>query len=83
MQDVSSQLTRKQPSGESLNEFCQSFHVLSEDCDYKNVNAVDYRRVGSLRFYCINGLNLHTIRQCLLENSKLTADQTFDYYDPA
>ena len=69
--------TKKQLSGETLPKFCQSLHVMSKDCDFKNISAEDYRK-ELIRDAFINGLNSHTIRQRLLENSELTADQAFD-----
>ena len=70
-------VTRKQQLGETLHEFYQSLQVTSKDCDFKNFSAEDYRK-ELVRDAFINGLNSHTIRQRLLENSELTADQAFD-----
>ena len=68
--------TRKQQPGESLQEFLQSLHILSKDCNFRNVTADEYR-LDLVRDAFINGLASHHIRQRLLENAELTVNQAY------
>ena len=68
--------TRKQQPGESLQEFSQSLHILSKDCNFRNVTADEYR-LDLVRDAFINGLASHHIRQRLLENAELTVNQAY------
>ena len=69
--------TRKQQPGETLEEYFQSLHKLSKDCELKDVTAEEYKN-ELVRDAFINGLSSHAIRQRLLENNELTATQAFD-----
>ena len=69
--------TRKQQSGETLEEFYQSLHLLSKDCQLRDVTAEAYRN-ELVRDAFINGIYSHSIRQRLLENNELTVAQAFD-----
>ena len=51
-----------------LDEFLQSFKILSRDCNFKNVEAAVYRD-ECIRDSFISGLISNTIRQRLLENT--------------
>ena len=68
--------TRKQKPGESLQDFLQSLHSLSKDCNLRNVTAEEYRR-ELVRDAFINGLSSHHIRQRLSENAELSIDQAY------
>ena len=53
--------TRKQQSDKTLHEFYQSLHVMSKDCDFKNISAENYRK-ELVRDAFINWLNSRTFR---------------------
>ena len=65
--------TRRQQSGESLDEFLQGLMTLAKDCNYKDVNAATYRD-ESIRDAFITGLSSNQIRQRLLENKTLNLE---------
>ena len=69
--------TRKQKAGESLEEFLQALHVMSKDCNLRNVSAEEYC-LDPVRNAFINGLASHHIRQRLLKSKELTVDQAFN-----
>ena len=69
--------TRHQQCSETLDVFFQNIRKLSKDCKFKAVSAEQYRD-EMLRDAFINGLLSPEIRQCLLENDKLTMDSAFD-----
>ena len=69
--------TRKQQTGETLNDYFQSLHLLSKDCGLRDVTAEEYRN-ELVRDAFINGLSSHIIRQRLLENAELTVDQAYN-----
>ena len=69
--------TRKQQPGEVLEEFFQSLHLLSKDCQLRDVTAEEYRN-ELVRDAFINGIQSHSIRQRLLENNELSVDQAFE-----
>ena len=60
--------TRKQQPNETLDEFLQSFKILSRDCNFKNVDVVTCRD-ECIRDSFISRLASNTIRQRLLENT--------------
>ncbi|XP_066958849.1 uncharacterized protein [Macrobrachium rosenbergii] len=62
--------TRRQQSGESLDEFLIELHKLSKDCNFKAVTAEQYRE-EMVRDAFINGIASAFIRQRLLENKSL------------
>ena len=62
--------TRKQESGESLDEFVNSLKLISKDCNFKPVSAAVYQN-EMIRDSFINGLQFQYIRQRLLENAAL------------
>ena len=69
--------TRKQQPGEVLEEFFQNLHLLSKDCQLRDVTAEEYRN-ELVRDAFINGIQSHSIRQRLLENNELSVDQVFE-----
>ena len=52
-------------------------HVLSKDCNFRQVSAEEYR-LDLVRNAFINGLASHQIRQRLLESNESTVDQAFN-----
>ena len=68
--------TRRQQSGESLDEFLLELRKLSKDCNLKAVSAEQYKE-ELVRDSFINGLSSPLIRQRLLENKTLTLDQAY------
>ena len=69
--------TRKQQSGETLEQFLQALKVLSKDCTFKPVSAEQYRE-DLLRDAFINGLSSSAIRQRLLEKDDLALQIAFE-----
>ena len=69
--------TRKQQTGESVNEFMQALQILSKNCECKPITAENYRK-ELCRDAFINGLTSSTIRQRLLENNSLTLEEAFN-----
>ena len=68
--------TRRQQSGESLDEFLLELCRLSKDCNLKAVSVEQYKE-ELVRDSFINGLSSPLIRQRLLENKTLTLDQAY------
>ena len=68
--------TRRQRSGETIDEFLQALKTLSKDCNFQNVTAAVYRD-EAVRDAFITGLQSNIIRQRLLENSTLDLDTMF------
>ncbi|XP_068231900.1 uncharacterized protein [Palaemon carinicauda] len=62
--------TRRQQSGESIDEFLRELHKLSKDCNFQPVTAEQYRQ-ELVRDAFINGIASVFIRQQLLENKSL------------
>ena len=62
--------TRRQQSGESLDEYLQVLRNLSKECNFRAVSANQYRD-EYVRDSFISGLASATIRQRLLENNSL------------
>ncbi|XP_042203814.1 uncharacterized protein LOC121853621 [Homarus americanus] len=71
------QATRRQQSGESLDEYLQDLRQLSKDCNFKVVTA-EANRDEYIRDAFINGLLSPMIRQRLLENKTLDLGTAFD-----
>ncbi|XP_042236977.1 uncharacterized protein LOC121876105 [Homarus americanus] len=69
--------TRRQHSGESLDEYLQELRHLSKDCNFKAVSA-EANRDEYNRDAFINGLLSPMIRQRLLENKTLDLATAFD-----
>ena len=69
--------SRKQKTGETLEEFLQTLHVLSKDCNFRQVSAKEYC-LDLVRDASINGLASHQIRQKLLESNELTVVQAYN-----
>ena len=69
--------TRKQQSGESLDEYLQELKTLSKDCNFGNVTASQYCD-EAVRDAFIAGLSSTSIRQRLLENKTLSLQTAFD-----
>ncbi|XP_064086095.1 uncharacterized protein LOC135201146 [Macrobrachium nipponense] len=65
--------TRRQQSGESLDEFLRELHKLSKDCNFQAVTAEQYWQ-ELVRDAFINGIASAFIRQCLLENKSLNLE---------
>ncbi|XP_064080564.1 uncharacterized protein LOC135197423 [Macrobrachium nipponense] len=65
--------TRRQQSGESLDEFLRELHKLSKDCNFQAVTAEQYRQ-ELVRDAFINGIASAFIRQRLLENKSLNLE---------
>ena len=76
MRVIFSIATRRQQSGESLDEFLLELRRLSKDCNLKAVSAEQYKE-ELVRDSFINGLSSPLIRQRLLENKTLTLDQAY------
>ena len=62
--------TRRQRSGETIDEFLLALKTLSKDCNFQNVTAAVYRD-EAVRDAFITGLQSNAIRQRLLENKTL------------
>lgn len=60
--------TRRQQSGEKIDEFLQALKTLSKDCNFQDVTAAVYRD-EAVRDAFITGLQSNTIRQRLLEKT--------------
>ncbi|XP_068229407.1 uncharacterized protein [Palaemon carinicauda] len=65
--------TRRQQSGESIDEFLRELHKLSKDCNFQPVTAEQYRQ-ELVRDAFINGIASVFIRQRLLENKSLNLE---------
>ena len=68
--------TRRQESGESIDEFLNALKKLSKDCNFQAVTADVYQQ-ELVRDSFISGLSSAYIRQRLLENDKLTQDEAY------
>ena len=69
--------TRKQQPGESLDAYLSALKILAKDCQFGAVSAEQYKQEKILEAF-INGLEIPTIRQRLLENTKLpTLNEAF------
>ena len=69
--------TRRQQSGETLDEYFQALKTLSKECNFKAVSATQYCE-ESIRDSFISGLLSQSIRQRLLDNKKLDLSTMFD-----
>ncbi|XP_063872251.1 uncharacterized protein LOC135106827 [Scylla paramamosain] len=69
--------TRRQQDGEILNDYLRSLRVLSRDCNFKAVSAVQHCE-ESIRDSFFSGLRLPSIRQKLLENKTLALASMFE-----
>ena len=67
--------TRNQNAGEKIDQFYQALLLLSKDCQFKAVSAIDHQN-GFIRDSFISGLSSTYIRQRLLENGSLTLQET-------
>ncbi|KAK3881237.1 hypothetical protein Pcinc_014319 [Petrolisthes cinctipes] len=70
--------TRRQKEGETLDEFFRALKVLSRDCNFKTVTAVQHCE-ESIRNAFISGLRSPSVRQRLLENKTLDLTSMFDH----
>ena len=68
--------TRNQQPGESLDTFLNALKLLAKDCQFKDVTAEVYRQ-ELVRDAFINGLQVSSIRQRLLENTTLSLTDAF------
>jgi len=66
--------TRKQQMNESIDQYIGIFKILSKECAFKSVSAIEYRD-EYIRDSFINGLLSNNIRQRLLENNKLKLEE--------
>lgn len=69
--------TRRQQTGETLDEFLQALKRLSGDCNYEAVSAEKCKE-EAIRDAFITGLLSNIIRQRLLENKTLDLPTAFD-----
>ena len=69
--------TRKQKSGENLDQFLNNLKTLAKYCNFSAVNAEQYKS-EMIRDAFINGLVSNSIRQRLLENKTLDLNSAFD-----
>ena len=69
--------TRKQQSGETLDDYFQALKILSKDCNFKAVSA-EQNAADSIRDAFISGMSSHLIRTRLLENATLALQAAFD-----
>ena len=69
--------TRKQKTGESLDQYLNELKLLSKDCDFTAVTAEQYCS-ELIRDAFINGLTSSSIRQRLLENKSLDLSTAYD-----
>ena len=69
--------TRKQKTGESLDEILEELKKLSKHCNFSAVTAEVYRS-EMIRDSFINGISSNYIRQRLLENAELSLDRAYD-----
>ena len=68
--------TRKQESGETLDQYLQILKMLAKDCHFHDVTALQYKE-EAIRDSFINGLQSSYIRQRLLESSNLDLKNAF------
>ena len=68
--------TRRQKSGETMDEFLQALKTLAKDCKFTAVTASVYRD-EAVRDAFITGLQSNSIRQRLLENTTLDLKTMF------
>ena len=69
--------SRKQLSGETLDEYLQALKTLSKECNFRQVTASEYRD-EAIRDAFISGLTSNNIRQRFLENKTLDLQTAFD-----
>ena len=69
--------TRRQSSGESLDQFLQALKLLAKDCQFKTVTAVEACD-NYVRDAFIKGLASGAIRQRLLENVTLNLKTAYE-----
>ena len=69
--------TRRQQSGETLDQFLQYLRKLSKDCKFKAVTAEQYREESVCDAF-INGFFSPAIRQRLLESDTLSLQIAYD-----
>ncbi|XP_068222852.1 uncharacterized protein [Palaemon carinicauda] len=69
--------TRRQGSGESLDQFLQALKLLAKDCQFKAVSA-EQACDNYVRDAFINGLSSGAIRQRLLENITLNLQTAYE-----
>ncbi|XP_066963203.1 uncharacterized protein [Macrobrachium rosenbergii] len=69
--------TRRQMSGETIDEYLRALHKLSVDCNFKDVSSEVYRD-ESIRDAFIAGISSQHIRTRLLENKMLTLSAAAD-----
>ena len=69
--------TRKQQAGETLDQYLQELKLLSKDCNFCQVSAIQ-QRDEAIRDAFISGLLSGSIRQRLLENKTLDLQAAFD-----
>ena len=70
--------TRRQESGESIDQFLVALKKLSKDCNFQTVTIEVYRDELAHDSF-ISGLSSSYIRQRLLEPKTLTQDEAFRY----
>jgi len=66
--------TRKQQMNESIDLYLAFLKILSKECAFKSLSAIEYRD-EYIRDSFINGLLSNNIRQRLLENNTLKLEE--------
>lgn len=69
--------SRNQQAGECVNEYLQILQQMSKDCDFKPVNAEQYKN-EYIRDAFIRGLRSPRIRERLLEKTTITLENAVD-----
>ena len=70
-------VSRKQESGETIDDYTTDLRQLTKDCQFKAVSAEEYSDEMLLIAF-VNGLSDTTIRQRLLETTDPTFDKAYD-----
>lgn len=69
--------SRKQQSGETIDEYVRVLKQLAHDCNFKNATAEEYKN-EYIRDALIAGITNNRIRQRLLENKTLTLEEAYN-----
>lgn len=69
--------TRRQETGETLDQYLQALNLLAKDCNFKAVTGAEARD-EYVRDAFINGLSSPAIRQRLLENKTLDLQSAYE-----
>jgi len=66
--------TAKQHLGQSLDDFLQRLHGLCKNCNFRSINAEEYRQ-ETMRDAFVNMLSSKVVPQRILEKQELSLDQ--------